>query len=202
MTLRRKIIILIGLVVLIGNSSLAMAESKPFSVIFINPGSADHGFWGNVTKSMRAAAADLKIDLEVLSSDRNRVKMVRQAYSASTRVNKPDYMILVNEVKQAPAMLEATEAAGIRTLLLLNDLTEVQKALHGRARAEYSNLLGSITPDNRVAGYEMAKSLIDAARTAGLAENGVTIMAFSGDKATPASLQRVVGLKEAVKEEV
>ena len=136
------------------------------------------GFWGNVAGTMKAAAKDLGIKLEVINSDRDRFQMVKAAKDVAARSNKPNYVVMVNELQQGPTMLEATEKAGIKTFLLLNKLTGKQEGEHGKARGKLASLLGSITPDNEIAGYEMGKSLIEAAKAKGMADDGVTILAL------------------------
>jgi ABC-type sugar transport system substrate-binding protein len=61
-----------------------------------------------------------------------------------------------------------------------------------------ARLIGSIVPDNEIAGYEMALSLIEAARGAGLDDNGIQMLALLGDAATPAALARQAGLERAL----
>lgn len=46
-----------------------VVQAADFRVTFINPG-GETGFWGDVSRTMMAAAADLNVDLEILHADR------------------------------------------------------------------------------------------------------------------------------------
>ncbi|MGI6245307.1 MAG: ABC transporter substrate-binding protein [Pseudochelatococcus sp.] len=178
----------------------AAAQAGEFSVAFINPGGSTD-FWGEVAGTMRAAANDLDIDLEVIDTSRDRFAMAKAAQDIASRTGKPDVVVIVNELQQGPELLATLDKAGIKTFFLLNKLTDEQEAKAGKARQGVPNLIGSLIPDNEIAGYEMGRSLIVAARKAGKDKDGISILALIGDTATPAALQREAGLKRAVKED-
>ncbi len=182
--------------------------SADFKVTFINPGVSDAthttgGFWYNVGSFMKAAAEDLNIDLEILYAERDHLKLARLVQEVSNRKNKPDYLILVNEMKQGGNQLKAAMNAGIKTFMMLNTLVEndtVQK--YGVPREKYKDWIGTLIPDNRYAGYQIAKSLIDKALKKGfLAKDGkLHIVGMAGDFVTPAAIERNEGLKKAIAE--
>ncbi len=174
-------------------------SASDLEIAFINPGGSS-GFWGNVAGTMSAAGTDLDVKVQVLNSDRDRFKMVEHAKDIAARAEKPDFVVLVNELQQGPAILKELYGTGIKTFFLLNKLTEEQESSLGKARTGQTSLLGSITPDNEIAGYEMAKSLIAKTRAAGADKDGITMLALTGDNATPASLEREAGLKRALNE--
>lgn len=168
------------------------------SVVFINPGGPAQ-FWGDVSKTMRAAAEDLDIELEIIDTHRDRLAMVSAARDLALRDERPDYVIVVNELQQAPRMLAELDGTGLRVFVLLNRMDAAQRAgLPGGPRSV--RLIGSIVPDNEIAGYEMARSLIDAARGADLDADGIQMLALLGDAATPAALARQAGLERALSE--
>ena len=167
------------------------------SVSFINPGGAS-GFWGDVSNTMAAAAEDLGIDLEVIHTDRDRLAMVAAAQQIAAREQHPDFVIIVNELQQAPVLIDALADTDVRMFELLNRMSDDQRS--NLSQTDMARLVGSIEPDNEVAGYEMATSIISAARSLGLDEDGLTMLALLGDAATPAALAREEGLKRALRE--
>lgn len=173
------------------------AGAAPLSVTFINPGGSTE-FWGDVSATMRAAAQDLDIELEVIDTNRNRLDMVQAARSLAQRARLPDYVVIVNELQQAPIMLDALTGTGVAVFELLNRMTEEQRAARAASGPDSPRLVGSIVPDNRIAGYDMAVSVMHAARTAGLADDGLQVLALLGDAATPAALAREAGLMQAL----
>lgn len=166
-------------------------------VLFVNPGFADKGFWKAVSDTMSAAANALGFKLEIVSGDRKWPLMVSRGLAAIEGSN-PDYVILVNEHQQAPQLLEAAEARGIKTILLLNGLTAEQENSLGGPREKLTNWLGSITPDNEIAGYEMARSLLWKGEALGLDRGGLSVLTLAGDFKTPASINRLQGLDRAL----
>ncbi len=173
----------------------AAAVAERLSVSFINPGGSTE-FWGDVAQTMRAAADDLDIALEVIDTNRDRVRMVAAAQALAERSVLPDYVVIVNELQQAPQMLAALAPTGVPVFVLLNRLTEAQR---GQV-AGLETIVASIVPDNEIAGYEMAQSVIAGARAAGRDEDGVALLALLGDAATPAALAREAGLRRALAE--
>ena len=83
------------------------------SVVFVNPGFEEKGFWRAVTQTMQAAAERLGFSLEVLYGDREWPKMVANAQAVLARDELPDYLILVNEHQQAPDLLIEAERRGL-----------------------------------------------------------------------------------------
>jgi len=174
-------------------------EVTSHKVVFISPGHADQGFWKAVTDTMNAAASQLGFELEVHHSDRQWLKMVHKAENAIARPDKPDFLILVNEYQQGARLLALADKANIPTLMLLNSLTSDQSITYGAPRERLKNWLGSLTPDNEIAGYEMAKSLV---RDVNIREENnsqpIALLTFAGDNTSPASLYRLQGLDRAL----
>ena len=176
-------------------SFLFATQAMAINIAFINPG-GETGFWGNVSGTMQAAADDFGHGLEIIHTNRDRGAMQTAAKDLANRPTPPDFVIVVNEIKQGKKAYATLSQAGIKVMFLLNQLSEAeQKGL------DTANLVGGISPDNEIAGYEMAKSLIEAARAAGKDQDGVQIMALLGDLATPASVDRTAGMERAIAEE-
>lgn len=196
------IIIAVTAALLCAPATAEAGDARRFSVTFVNPGKTGEAFWDLVTELMRAAAKDLEIDLEVLSAERDRFRMRALGLSVVGRAAPPDYLVLVNEERFAVDVVAAASRAGIRTMLLLNDLTAEQTAAVGRARRELPALIGSLVPDNEAAGYRMARAVIEGARRIGRrgADGRFHLLAIGGDEVTPASLDRTAGMRRALAE--
>lgn len=180
----------------------AVASAHAFTVAFINPGRANEPFWSSVATFMSAAADDLGIQLEVLYAERNHLRMLALAKEVAQRPRKPDYVIVVNEKLAAAEMLKTLDAAGIKTLLYHNQLAPEQTAELGEPRQKLRHWLGTIVPSHRDAGYLTGRQLIRAAlanKRAG-PDGLVRLGVIAGDKSTPASIERLDGLRAAVAE--
>ena len=184
----------------------ALAEHN-LRVAFINPGFSDlnnptGGFWLSVSSSMKAAAEDLNIDLEIIYSDRNHIKMQRIANELISRTNPPDYLLVVNEKLAAESIIIEAEKKDVNVFLMLNRFEGEQHNRMGIPRGKYSNWIGSLIPDNRYAGYLSGKILIEQALASGVkADDGkLHLLGYAGDFVTQASIERVGGLQQAVAE--
>ncbi|MDO9263111.1 MAG: ABC transporter substrate-binding protein [Desulfosalsimonadaceae bacterium] len=176
-------------------------------VVFINPGFSDvanptGGFWLAVSSFMRAAADDLDINLEILYCDRNHIKMKNMAGKVISRKNPPDYLVVVNEKSSAGPIVMDADRAGVNVFVMLNRFEGDQHRKMGQPRVQYKHWIGSLIPDNRFAGYQAAKLVIDRALKAGIraSDGRLHMIGFSGDYITQASIERVEGLKQAVSE--
>lgn len=183
------------------------AAGEKMRVVFINPGFSDvhnptGGFWLSVSSFMKAAADDLGIDLEILYCDRNHVKMRRMAQSVILRKSPPDYLVVVNEKQAAGPIVMEADKVGVKVFLILNRFEDDQLKKMGEPRIRYKNWIGSLIPDNRFAGYQIAKLVIEQMAQTGVktSDGRFHIIGLSGDYVTQASVERVEGLKQAVSE--
>ncbi len=167
-------------------------------VVFLNPGRSDETFWVMVSNFMEAAAEDLNLEFEVLYAERNHRTMITQAQEVAARAEKPDYMVVVNEKLAAGPMIRAAAQADIKVFLMLNDLVEKQVKRYGQPREKFLQWIGTLVPNNRLAGYQIAKLVIEQAQTQSLST--FHMVAIAGDKSTPASVERIEGLQQAVSE--
>lgn len=172
--------------------------SEKIDVLFLNPG-FEHGFWGNVTSTMSAAAEDLSINLEVLSADRDRIKMLELIRDVARRDKLPDYAVIVNELQQGASIAKILDSVGVPYFFLLNKLSagQVSKLQQRNAMDHY---IGSIAPNNRETGYMTAKALINAHRGQKPEADKIRLLALLGDTATPAAVEREAGMRLAVSE--
>jgi ABC-type sugar transport system substrate-binding protein len=174
--------------------SILPASTLAFSVVFINPGSAKEPYWMSVGQVMQAAAQDLDIQLEVLFAERNPFRMIELARNVAARKQKPDFLILTNESQAALPMMAAAEQAHIPYLLTYNALTSAQRKSIGQPRQHYRFWLGSLIPDNVYAGKITASALFDMANRLPKSKRPYKLIVLAGDKATPASAERLAGL--------
>lgn len=155
------------------------------------------GFWKSVTDTMRAAGNHFGYKIDVVNGERKWPLMTSRGLDA-IRTTTADYIILVNEHQQAPVLMHAAEERKIPYVLLLNSLTEEQEEPLGGPREKLKYWLGTITPDNEIAGYEMATSLASSAGKLGLQTDNISLLTLAGDFKTPASLLRLAGLERAL----
>ncbi len=181
-----RMTILVIHILLLGTSC---GYAKDLSVTFINPGSADDvGVWRMVSKFMRSAADDLNIDLEVLYSNRNHIRMIHLVEKLTKRSNAPDYVIMVNEKSVGKKMLGTLANSTSRVMFIHNGLTDQQRSEIGNERSPIENWIGTITTDDYQAGFKLIRELYRHS------EEEPNILGITGPKSTPVSLIRAQGV--------
>ncbi len=190
------------LVVLVFHLFAVNAFAEPIRVTMLNPGGT-HWFWQMTIDFMRAAAEDLQIELEVITSDWDHFLTVEQAESVLSRPHPPDYLIIGNEKSNAGEIIQRADQAKVNTFLFSNGFVDPKdNAKYRQPRIKYTHWIGQLIPDNFSAGYQIGKSLINRALLLGLTgEDGkVPVVAIAGAHLTHASVERVRGLRAAVAE--
>ncbi len=173
-------------------------------VVFLNPGeSSDKGtgdFWLNVSKAMQSAADDFGMSLEILYADRDQLLAQQQADEVLARNLPPDFLVIVNEKMIAEPIIRKANAKGVRTLLILNGFSDRQQLAMGKPREKFPCWIGELIPDNRKAGYMLAKQLTDQIYIKNPQVKNINILALIGDYVTQASRDREKGLQDFLAE--
>ena len=168
------------------------AWSSNIKVAFVNT-AAPPEFWQLVCTTMKAAAAELGIDVEIRDSGRDRDKAIAIAKDFLAERPPPDFLIGTNDVDSGGEVAKLADAAHVKTIFIDSDLDES----YGEPRKKYRYWLGSIVPDHEGAGYGIATEILTAAER--LPHRPLKILALTGEATTPASIERVRGLKRGVK---
>jgi ABC-type sugar transport system substrate-binding protein len=165
------------------------------SVVFFNPGKSNESFWHDVDSFAGAVADDLDLDFRTFHAQRKYYSMIRHLEQMIAQKQLPDYLILVNEKQVLPKMLRLLDGQGVYVLVALNDLDSQHQAL---AQQPYwqQHLLSSLIPNNYWAGYQAARSMYLAS-----GEQAGEVALISGDKLTPASIQREAGARHFVQQQ-
>lgn len=179
--------------------SLATAPAAwcgDIKVGFIDPQDPP-AFWNLVDATMRAAAVELGIDVEIRSMERSRAKAIAVARDLLSVSPPLDYLIVCNNLDIGGEIIKMADAAQVKMIFLNVDLDRKDWAEYGEPRTKYRNWLGSIVPDHEGAGYGIATAILtEAARIK--TNRPLKVLALTGDADTPASVERVQGLKRAV----
>ena len=173
---------------------LGSHSTYALEVIFINPGFSDSentenntgNFWLDVSKIMQNAATDLDVTLTIKYANRNHILMKELIQQAIN--DKPDYLILVNEKNVTSKYLSKVDSKNVPIYFLLN---RPSPASLDMLRENGTNIVGSITPNNRVAGKLLMQGLYNA-----FSAKTTTSAHILGDYATPASIMRTQGLMD------
>lgn len=177
----------------------ADSQTRARRIVFINPGLTGEDFWEDVSAVMRAAADQLGFLVEIRMAERERSRIRAMSLAAAAEDPAPDALLLVNEEQSAGAGALAAVQRGIPTLFLLNELTGEDAVQIGPPRQTHPSYLGSLVPDNRQAGRDMAEALFAKARQEKwyASDGKLHFLALGGEMATPAGSERSIGMREA-----
>lgn len=188
----------------VGLGCLVPALVAAQKVAFINPGKSDEAFWVSATRSMEAAARDLGVALEVRYAERQFPRALELAREIAGRpeAQRPQYVVVVNEGAAGPELLRIL-ADKTRVFMAYSGITQpADVAAAGMPREKFPQWIGSLEPKASEAGYLTAKALISQARAQGLkaADGKIHLLAIAGDRSTTTSVQRNLGMRQAVAE--
>lgn len=162
-------------------------------VLFINPGKAQESFWGDVDGMMAAAGAQLGLRLEVFHAERKHYRMAEFLAERLKRAPMPDYVVLVNEKQVGTKLLQLLYSYPIPVLFILNDITWEQRVQLSRDPHWLNYLLPAVVPNNGWIGYQTMARLLSQG-----AVRSPQVIMMSGDKVTPASIERDAGAQEVL----
>jgi ABC-type sugar transport system substrate-binding protein len=170
--------------------------SAPKITMIVQAGEGDT-FVLSIINFGKAAAEDLGVDFDVeLCADQIQMSEAMEAIIASD--NKPDYVLFPNVRGVAPRIMRSADRAGIKTFLFNAGLSDEQKQELQGPRKVVPLWIGEMLPDDEVAGYQLAKYLIDRAKEDGAKP---VIFGMTGSYSNPVAWLRSEGLERAVKED-
>ncbi|WP_339780814.1 ABC transporter substrate-binding protein [uncultured Thalassospira sp.] len=189
-----------GVVLSFGSRQVVAAPADAPRVAFINPGYGDRGFWKDVSDTMHVAARQFGFQIVEFDSDRQWPLMAQNANRVFAMDPPPDYIIASNEHQQGARIVIEANARHIPIFMLLNDLTVDQKKRVGQPGTNLPYWIATLTPDNKKAGFDLARSLVLADEKLHADQPGrdICLLSLAGDWNTPASLDRLEGLDVAL----
>lgn len=166
------------------------------TIAFFSPGTDDNSFWNNLVAVTQAACNDLQVNLEVYYSDDNPDKLASNLQTVTSRIDKPDAVLLPAMAGNGNRFLKITDQNGVATMVFN---IGVNTDMTGQPRQNFKHWIGQITPNDVDAGYKLARKLIKAAGKA-YPSQPIKIYALTGRKKDAPTIDRVSGLKQAVNE--
>jgi len=181
-----------------GASAYAQSSNQePIRILFINPAPPEDLHWSIVTSMMRAAAADLGVELDVQHAFHSGQYTLKYAALAAKAARKPHYIIFRNVDRIAIEVFKLTQAAGIHTLTIDAPLEEAELKLLGGPRQKVPTWLGQVVPNFLTASESLGKVLIQDIDRRGF-KGLIDIVAMTGPDADIGSQVRLFGLKRGV----
>lgn len=179
------------------------AADRP-SVVFLEPD--DSRFWALVSGFMQAVAADLPLELEVVTDhESHRLSYLRMAERVLARPSKPDYLVFMCKDNVTARMLTLAHDAGVKVFTFNTDIPADARESVGLPRERLGNWIGHLAPDNVDAGQTLVKMLAQRANPLATGEDASppSMIGLSGTRDSSASTDRQRGLiREVVQNRV
>ena len=177
-------------------AAMPVAWGANLRVGFIDP-QEPPAFWNQVDATMRAAAAELGIDVDIRSAERSHDKAIALARAFLSEKPPLDFLIVCNNFDIGGEIIKMANAAHVKMIFLDNGLDRKDWAEYGEPRTKYPYWLGGLVPDHEGAGYGIGTAILTAA--ARLKTNRpLRVLALTGEANNPAGVERLRGLKRAI----
>lgn len=164
--------------------------SFAYKIALFTPHHDSDKFWNLFSSFMQSACNDLDIELDVYFADGSRGLMKKQIERA---IKKGVDAVVFQNFKQAGESFVKVANELKTPAFLVN-----AKIDNLKPRDKYKYFIAQMLPDDELAGYLLAKELIRKAREL---KKEPKILAIGGIVSDMASIERIKGLKRALREE-
>lgn len=183
----------------------AAGHDDHIPTIVLFTGSTKHNpFWDLLIGFMGEVSDDLKMQVHVKFARGSRKRMISQVREVCRQSDPPDAIVIQGFKRTGPDILRIANRHGIPIFLTNSGLTDQEKAAVGQPRTKLKNWIGELLPNDKDAGQQLARTLIEKARQdpARLGPDGkVHVIALNGEAAQSASIERQKGLVAAIEQE-
>jgi ABC-type sugar transport system substrate-binding protein len=181
-------------------TSLHAKERVP-KVTFISPDPRTEldFFWTDFIKLMQKASRDLKIDFKVHLSKGDRFTALEDIKNVIDSKDKPDFLIYLAFRDGVEESLKYAEENGVYTILVNSKLYYTDSLKVKKPREKFKKWLGTIYPDDFMAGYLQLKTLHESLSN-DRKKKQINLLAITGDLNSAGPQERIDGMKKYVKE--
>jgi ABC-type sugar transport system substrate-binding protein len=179
----------------ISGAHFSLAQSKKTIAVF-SPGDPSNIFWSEMIDFGKSVSEKLDIHLLVYHANDNADIMAQNMEKAAKLNPKPDGFIFPSMTGQGDRYIKIAQKHKIPVIFVNMGLDTAKYVTS--TRDAFQNLLGQVTPDDEDAGYELAKTLIQTAKSNG--KRSINLLAITAQENDLSAALRVKGLQKALKE--
>ena len=185
------------------NAIVAKAEQpKKTRILFTHPMENGLPFWDSQVAFAQSVAAALNFDLEVLyfpKDQRNRFTAANYLKQViESKKLAPDLVVTFFWLGSEESVLTMLKEKNIDIISINSDITPEQFERLGRPRERFPNWLLHLSPDDILAGNQLAAGILAQSRALRCPDKNcyVELFAITGAIGSAVSAQRVEGLKQ------
>lgn len=177
------------------------AEETPLHFALITPRESNDAFWSLNEDFALAVAKDLGFKMSIFYGKNSKKHMLNSLHKAKKL--GVDAVIFANVAHIGVQLINTAETLQLPILIYNTDIASEHSKKIGHPQQYLKYWLARLMPNDYQAGYILAKSLIKQARQQKLTNDKgeIEIIAISGVIGDSPSIQRLAGLKVAIKEE-
>ncbi|MFC3122212.1 ABC transporter substrate-binding protein [Agaribacter flavus] len=182
------------------------SEVRP-KVLFVYPVEKGFPFWDSQVDYASAVSEALGFELEVAYAPkeyRNRfaaLSFIKERVASSKK--KPNLLITSFWLGSEFDILTYLEEQKIYGISINSDISQEQYARLGRPREQFTYWLASLSPNDTLAGKQLAEAILSHVKTKNcpLVSCEINVFAITGLRYSAVSIQRATGLHEALANE-
>lgn len=189
------IIFLSLIIILLGSNSFVGASPKKINVAFVSVTTPQNPFWHNYITYMKIACDSLGMNFNAYYANENHMQLVPIIKSLIKSKQKPSVIVFLDNKMQAEAVIKTANQAKIPIFLVNTSLNAEETKALGKPREKYKYWIGQMQPDDKAAGYLVAKTLFNKFPNNGKKYH---VIGINGNVGSDVTRLRLEGLKEAV----
>lgn len=192
---RYFIIFLSVTVILLCSNAFVNASQKKINVAFVSLTTAQNPFWHNYISYMEIACESLGMNFDAYYANENHLQIKQLMESVIKSKRRPSVIVFLDNKRQAETIIKTATQAKIPVFLVNTSLDATETKILGKPREKYKYWIGQMQPDDKAAGYLVAKTLFNK-----VPKNGKKyhVIGINGNVGSDVTRLRLEGLKEAV----
>lgn len=182
------------IIALLGSNAFCAAPQK-INVAFVSATTPQNPFWHNYITYMKIACENLGMNFNVYYANENHIQLQPIVESIIKNKPKPDVIVFLDSKRAAESVIRTASQAKVSTFLVNTSLDDVEMKNLGKPREKYKYWIGQMQPDDKTAGYIVAKTLFSKFPDK---SKKYHVIGINGNVASDVTRLRLEGLKEAV----
>lgn len=191
------VIFLSLIIILFSSNAFVSASPKKINVAFVSATTPQNPFWHNYITYMKIACENLGMNFNVYYANENHIQLEPIVESIIKNKPKPDVIVFLDSKRAAQSVIKTANQAKIPVFLVNTSLDEVETKDLGKPREKYKYWIGQMQPDDKTAGYLVAKTLFNKFPDK---SKKYHVIGINGNVASDVTKLRLEGLQKAVAE--
>ncbi len=174
-------------------------DNQKINVVFFSPDKKGNVYWDFVTSTMRHAAEDLAINLQVVYANKSNFHNEETFTSLMSTIGKPDYLLYIYQKNRGLKLLKFAEINNINSFILNTIVTLDDRKVVGTPKQKFTQWVGHIYPQLDKAGENIACTLFQQAEAKNLiAKDGsIHAIAVSGSRDSSSAVEWSKGIEKS-----